>query len=312
MLVDEVEIKVKAGHGGPGKVSFFPMKNGPNGGDGGEGGSVYVEVNPNMSDLHRFAGKHDWKAGDGGTGDVFLRTGPNGDDMVLQVPKSTTIIDLENGEQIEMIDESTRVLLCQGGIGGRGNDRFKSPTNQTPRNSEPGRPGQERRLKLILKLIADIGLIGLPNAGKSSLLNELTAAKAKIANYAFTTLEPNLGVMNKKIIADIPGLIEGASAGKGLGIKFLKHIEKVGIILHCISVESKDIIKDYETVEKELAAYNPELTRKSEVILLTKHDLATPAEVSAQLKKLEQIGKKVYPVSIHDYDSLETIKKLIG
>lgn len=309
MFIDEAEIVVKGGHGGPGKIAFFPMKSGPCGGNGGKGGNVYAVVNPNMTDLRKYKERSAYEAEDGEQGGSNRKIGANGKDLYLNVPVNTTVIDLDSSDEVELRKEGEEVLLAQGGEGGLGNDAFKTSTYQTPRKAEPGEEGQGRRLKLILKLIADYGLIGLPNAGKSSLLNELTSANVKTANYPFTTLEPNLGVIDGKVLADIPGLIEGASEGKGLGIKFLKHIEKVKLLLHCISVESEDVEKDYKTVTEELGNYNQEILNKQTIILLTKIDLVTKEEVKKKLKQLKKLDKEVLPISIHDWDSLEELKK---
>ncbi len=309
MLIDEAEIVVEGGHGGAGKVSFFARKAGPSGGNGGHGGDVYARVNTNVPSLKKYVEQLTFHAPDGQPGGINRQHGQNGAHLYLQVPVGTIMTDLDTGDEIELLKENDEVLIASGGEGGLGNDEFKTSTFQTPRRATPGKEGRRRRLKLILKLIAEYGLIGLPNAGKSSLLNELTAANVKTANYPFTTLEPNLGVYDGHIIADIPGLIEGASQGKGLGIKFLKHIEKVNLIFHCISVESQDIKKDYETVIHELAKYNPQLIAKKSIILLTKTDLASKEEITKKTKTLKKLNPSVMPISIHDYDSLELLKK---
>jgi GTP-binding protein len=263
------------------------------------------------SGLKRYVEKITFNAEDGQPGRSNRRVGLNGKDLILQVPNGTTIIDKETGEEVELNLQNPQILLSKGGIGGRGNDAFKSSTHQTPRHAEPGKAAKERHLKLIQKLIADYGLIGLPNAGKSSLLNVLTAANVRTAPYPFTTLEPNLGAYYGKVIADIPGLIEGASGGKGLGIKFLRHIEKVKLLLHCISAESEDVEKDYKTVIKELAQYNESLTHKKSVILLTKIDLATPEEVQKKLKILHKFNENVIPLTILDDATLVPLKKIL-
>lgn len=311
MFIDEAEIKVEGGHGGAGKVSFFAMKSGPSGGNGGRGGDVYAVVNSNLPSLRRYVEKTSFKAKNGMPGQSNRKEGLNGADLYLQVPIGTTIIDLDTGAETELSVQNPQVFLCHGGIGGRGNDAFKTSTYQTPRHAEPGKPGKERRFKLIQKLIADYGLIGLPNAGKSSLLNVLTEANVRTAPYPFTTLEPNLGAFNGKIIADIPGLIEGASTGKGLGIKFLRHIEKVKLLLHCISVESEDVVHDYETVMKELEQYNGKMLEKPTTILLTKTDLVTPEEVQKKVKQLKKLKKEVIALTILDDESLLPLKKML-
>lgn len=211
-------------------------------------------------------------------------------------------------------DLNFRILICKGGLGGRGNFEMRSSKMTTPMYAQKGLSGEERFFKVELKFIADFGLIGLPNAGKSSLLNELTAANAKIADYPFTTLEPNLGVIKslpagRQVIADIPGLIEGAAEGKGLGIKFLKHIEKVKLLLHVVPADSENIVKNYQVVRKELEKYNPELIEKPEMIILTKTDLVDKKQVKEKINKLKKFKKKVLPVSIHDWDSLKELEE---
>lgn len=312
MLIDEARIILKAGHGGPGKVSFFPGKKaGPDGGNGGMGGDVYIAATPDIFALNQFTHKKELTAENGQPGDRNRKTGRNGSDLIVRLPVGTFIKDLDSGEEIEMGTEEKVVLVSKGGLGGKGNAELSSARNTTPLHAQKGLPGEMRHFDLQLKLIADIGLIGLPNAGKSSLLNELTAAHAKVANYPFTTLEPNLGVLSRKVIADIPGLIEGASSGKGLGIKFLKHIEKVGLLVHCISSESNDIETDYLTVIGELKQFNEDLAKKRQVILLTKHDLTEEVELKKKLAILKKFKKKILPVSIYDYDSLQKLQKLL-
>ena len=312
MFIDEAEIMVKGGHGGAGKVAFFRNRKGASGGNGGSGGGVYAIATSNLTHLKPFTEVIKYIAENGGPGGPNKRTGLNGKDLYLKMPVGTTIIDITTNQEITIDEKSPKYLLCKGGIGGLGNVAFKTSTNRTPKNAEPGREGQERKFKLILRLIANFGLIGLPNAGKSSLLNKLTAANVRTADYPFTTLEPNLGVYNGKIIADVPGLIEGASAGKGLGIKFLKHIEKVNLIFHCISVESQNIVRDYNTVVNELKSYNPQLPEKKSIILLTKIDLIDKVEVEKKVKELTKFNKNVLPISIYDDTSLNQLKKIIG
>ncbi|MBI2039484.1 GTPase ObgE [Candidatus Microgenomates bacterium] len=305
MLVDEAEIIIRGGHGGAGRVSFrAKLGGGPDGGDGGRGGDVLVRATSDIYALNQFLSKKECTAEDGESGGVGIRSGANGKDLILTMPVGTLLTDAA-GTEIELTKIGQQILLAKGGLGGRGNESFKSSNNTTPKYAQKGLRGQEKRLKLKLKLIADLCLIGLPNAGKSSLLNEITNANAKIGGYPFTTLEPNLGVLNGKILADIPGLIEGASEGKGLGHKFLKHIEKVGLLLHCISCESDDPFGDYKIIREELKKFNPELLNKKEIILLTKSDLKET--------KLKKIGKEeVIPISIHNWDSIQALTKILS
>lgn len=306
MLVDEVSIIVKAGKGGPGKVSFVGRAGGPDGGDGGKGGDVYVETTSDLYALNQFLAKKILKAEDGQPAGSNQKSGEGGKDLTLRLPLGTFIID-EEGNELELNKLDQRELLAKGGLGGKGNAYFKSSTRTTPKFAQPGLKGQEKKLICKLKLIADFGLIGLPNAGKSSILNELTNASAKIGDYPFTTLEPNLGMLNGRVLADIPGLIEGASEGKGLGHKFLKHIEKVKLLLHCISSESKNPLGDYKIIHQELEKYNPELIKKQEIILLTKSDLVDEKELKRQVKAFGKLKKKIIPVSIHNWDSLQLL-----
>ncbi len=299
MLIDRAEIIVRGGKGGTG----MPKKpTGPIGGDGGRGGNVYVKASSNINLLNQFSEKDLFEAGPGGRGNRNNMSGKDGEDIEILLPVGTSIINKETGETLFEIEKTTdHVLLCRGGRPGRGGRT----------QAEFGDPGQELKLILSLRLIADFGLIGLPNAGKSSLLNELTNADVKVANYAFTTLEPNLGVFEGKTLADIPGLIEGASGGRGLGITFLKHIEKVTCLLHCISSETQSATEDYKTVRKELMEFKPELGEKPEVIILTKTDMVEPETLAKLIKELSQAKLKVIPVSIHDFTQLQVLKDLI-
>ncbi|MEK7061181.1 MAG: Obg family GTPase CgtA [Patescibacteria group bacterium] len=299
MLIDTAEITVRGGYGGSG-IAKKPK--GPDGGNGGNGGDVYVGCSSNLYLLKEFGQKILFTAGNGSVGARNNKTGKEGDDVEILLPVGTSIYDKKTGKlifELNKIDE--RFLVCKGGRGGLGG-----------LTSGIGERGEEKKLILNLRLIADFGLIGLPNAGKSSLLNEITNARAKVANYPFTTLEPNLGVFEGKCLADIPGLIEGASAGKGLGIAFLKHIEKVEVLLHCISCETQNALKDYQTVRHELSEFKLELTTKPEIIILTKTDLVDLYYVQKLTKELKKENKKVIPVSIHNYQSLEKLKKLLN
>ncbi len=313
MLIDTIEVIFKAGKGGAGKVSFRRNAKGPDGGNGGPGGNMFTRAVDDIFLLNQFSQKNKIEAENGEPGGSNNRSGHAAKDIVVALPVGTSITDRKSGKLIyELNKKGEQILLCRGGRGGLGNWEFRSTEETTPKFSEPGRKGEILDAVLTLRLIADFGLIGLPNAGKSSLLNELTNANAKIANYAFTTLSPNLGVIGGRVIADIPGLIEGASEGKGLGVGFLKHIEKVGILLHCISAESLDVTKDYETVRAELEKFSPELIKKHEVILLTKTDLVGPVEVTGLIQKLQKKSEKVIPVSIHDFESIEKVKKILN
>ena len=315
MLVDDVTIKVKAGAGGKGAVAFQKnkMSLGPTGTRGGNGGNIYFEGVSNLSALNQFLHKKELVAENGKDGRGQFRDGSTGEDLILKVPVGTVITkkdppgleDFQNGE-ITKIGE--RILIAKGGRGGKGNFFFRSPVNTSPKEFQLGTPGEKFTIKLELKLIADVGFIGLPNVGKSSLLNELTSAKAKIGDYPFTTLEPNLGAYYELIIADIPGLIEGASYGKGLGIKFLKHIERTRVLMHLISAESKDPEKDYKIIRKELGAYNKELLEKPEYVILSKTDLGQ----KECIKKLNNINPKVIAVSIKNKEGLDELKKVLN
>ncbi|OGF52265.1 hypothetical protein A3H04_00100 [Candidatus Giovannonibacteria bacterium RIFCSPLOWO2_12_FULL_43_11c] len=309
MLIDDVAIKVRAGNGGKGAVAFNKnlMSLGPTGGSGGNGGSVYFEGVSDLSSLGQFRYKKNIKAKDGENGKGQFNDGADGPDLVLKVPIGTVI---QKTREILKIGE--RLLVAKGGHGGKGNFLFRSPKNTSPKRFQEGLLGEEFALSLELKLIADVGLIGLPNAGKSSLLNELTEAKSKVANYAFTTLEPNLGVYYNLILADIPGLIEGASSGKGLGIKFLRHVLRTQILFHLISAESQNPAKDYKTVRNELKAYNEEMMKKPEYLFLSKSDVVSPGEAKKKLALLKKLNKNTIPISIHDWDSLEKVKKILN
>ena len=291
MLIDEVKIKVAAGKGGKGAVAFNRnmMSLGPTGTSGGKGGSVLAEGVSDLSALQQFRFKKVLKAGDGGDGRDQFRDGEDGGDLILKVPVGTVIHNLTTKKDIDVSKIGEQILLAKGGLGGKGNYHFRSARNTTPRQSQPGLAGEIFDFILELKLIADVGFIGLPNVGKSSLLNTLTRAKSKVANYSFTTLEPNLGVYYELILADIPGLIEGSSAGKGLGIKFLKHIERTKILFHFISAESDSPERDYKIIRKELGAYNKELLLKPEYLFLTKKDLLSEKALE---KKIDLINKK--------------------
>ena len=314
MLIDEAIIKIASGHGGRGGVSFRKVKMalGPNGGNGGKGGNVIFKGVENINALDQFRRKKEFIAEDGQPGRGDFVDGANAEDLILNVPTGTVIHNLTNGSAREIEKIGQEIILTRGGNGGKGNFKFRSSTNTTPKEFQPGLSGEMFDIKLELKLIADVGFVGLPNAGKSTLLNALTNTKAKTANYPFTTLEPNLGAYFELILADIPGIIEGASYGKGLGHKFLRHIERTKTLFHFLSAESEDITKDYKIIKKELEVYNPELIKKTEYLLLTKIDTVNPKTLKTLLTKSEKLNKNVFPISIYDEKSLEPLKKVLN
>ncbi|MBP5217957.1 MAG: GTPase ObgE [Bacteroidales bacterium] len=282
-FIDYVKIFCASGHGGAGSMHLhrakYVPKGGPDGGDGGRGGHIILRANQQLWTLIHLKYRKHVKADNGGNGQGGLRTGKNGEDIFLEVPVGTVAKDAETGETLfEMMEHGEERILCKGGRGGLGNNNFKTATNQTPRYAQPGEEGQEGWFILELKILADVGLVGFPNAGKSTLLAAVTAAKPKIANYAFTTLEPNLGIVRyyddqSFVMADIPGIIEGAHEGKGIGIRFLRHIERNSVLLFMVSAEENDIGASYETLLNELREYNPELLDKERVLAVTKCDL---------------------------------------
>ncbi len=314
MLVDEVVLKIKAGRGGDGSPSLLrnglTAKGGPDGGNGGSGGSVYLIGTTNVADLRYFRFKKKLTAEDGGKGGGRRLFGKNANDLRVNIPIGTRITDLQTEKVYEIVD-NTPLLLARGGRGGRGNLEFKTSTNQAPAYAEYGKGGQEKMIKLELRLIAEIGLIGLPNAGKSSLLSVLTNATPKIGDYPFTTLEPNIGMMGTVPIADIPGLIEGAAEGRGLGAKFLKHIEKTKVLVHCIELTEGDVLEKYKTVRAEFENFNSELLKKPEIILLTKIDLVDEKTIKKNMALFKKMKKKVLTCSLFDDQSVEDLKKVL-
>ena len=314
MLIDDVTIKVQAGKGGKGGVYFNSnlMSLGPTGARGGNGGNVYVEGVSDLGALRQFRYKKEILADDGENGKKKLNDGTAGEDIILKIPVGTVLHNLDAKKDKEITKVGEKVLIAAGGFGGHGNYHFRSGKNTSPRQFQPGLPGETFTMRMELKLIADVGFIGYPNAGKSSLLNELTAAKSKVANYPFTTLEPNLGVYYDLVLADIPGLIEGASSGKGLGIKFLRHTERTKILFHLVSAESEDPLKDYYAVIKELMTYNEELLKKPEYIFLAKSDLVDEKVLKEKIAELKKAGKPVKAISIYDFQSLEEVKKILN
>lgn len=301
MFIDHATIQVKAGRGGNGCVSFrrekYVPKGGPDGGNGGDGGNVIIRAERNMTTLMDFRYKRTYRAENGEHGKGANKTGKRGNDIILKVPCGTTVFDAESHKVIaDLVDDGTDVIVARGGKGGRGNAQFATSTNQAPRVAEQGTEGEERTIDLELKMLADAGLVGFPNAGKSTLISRISAAKPKIADYPFTTLVPNLGIVRvgedkSFVVADMPGLIEGAHRGKGLGIQFLRHIERTRVIVYLIECIRSDPKRDYKTLVSELQLFKKELARRPHIVAITKMDLADEA-LRKKLKKLS-FGKKV-------------------
>ena len=315
MLIDEVQIDVHAGNGGHGSVSFrrekFVPKGGPDGGNGGKGGDIYFIGVSDLGALLQFQSKKEIRADDGKPGTAKKCEGHGGADLLIRIPIGTSVLDLLTNKTVEIETVDQKVLIAKGGWGGKGNFELRSASNQTPMSALPGKPGAFTTLLLNLRFIADVGFIGLPNAGKSSLLNALTNAHAKIGNYPFTTLEPNLGKMDHLILADIPGLIEGAHNGKGLGTKFLKHISKTKLLVHCIDSSSEDVLGDYKTIRKELEEHDESLLSKPEIIVLTKSDLVDKKEMKKKVTALKKLKKEILVCSVLDDEELKIIKQKI-
>jgi GTPase len=319
LFKDEVDIEVKAGKGGAGAATFrrekYVPKGGPDGGDGGNGGSVIIKVNPHLRTLSQIHNNQKFKAESGENGMGSLKHGSEGKNMVVEVPAGTVLTDRETGAVIaDLTEQGSEFIAAKGGKGGRGNIWFKSSTNQTPFYAQKGLPGEEKKLKLEMKLIAHIGLVGYPNAGKSTLISRITNARPKIANYPFTTLQPNIGVMTiddaytSVLIADIPGLIEGAHKGKGLGIDFLKHIERTKVILYILDAFDEPMEK-FLVLQNELKSYSEVLYQRDFMIALNKMDLIyEEKEKKALVKKFLKITKEVYPISALAGDGLKEFK----
>lgn len=312
MFITEATIIVEGGKGGDGYSSFEHKGGvGNNGGDGGNGGSIYVVGTNDIYALAQFRTQSEFKADDGHQGGPEKHTGANGKDVILRLPIGSIIHYQKSGYKYAVLDTKKKVKIAKGGKGGNGNYTLRNYKKNSPSYAQSGRPGSRNEFFIELKLVADFGLIGLPNAGKSSLLNELTSQQVKVADYPFTTLEPNLGKIGEKVIADIPGLIEGASQGKGLGISFLKHIEKVGLILHCVPADSLDIVQEYEVVCKEIEKFNPHLLKKNKLIIITKSDMVSQEKINSIITQLIHYKFHVIPVSVHDWDSVQKLKQIL-
>ncbi|GMU73903.1 MAG: GTPase Obg [Candidatus Campbellbacteria bacterium] len=314
-FIDELHLHLKAGRGGDGVVRWLHLKgkefSGAAGGNGGRGGDVVVEAIRDLSVLERYMDQKNYDAEDGAPGGGRSKEGRNGEDFILQVPVGSIVTRRDTGQTWELLADGQRETILVGGNGGYGNEHFKGSRNVTPLQSTKGKPGEETDVDIELQLVVDAGFIGMPNAGKSSLLNALTGAHAKVGAYAFTTLNPSLGVLYGYVLADIPGLIEGASEGRGLGHKFLRHIKRTKMVVHCISLEHEDPADAYTTVRRELSKYSSELSDKSEVVLLTKTDLLQPEEVQERKKEFSARAgipqDRILTVSIYDDASLKDL-----
>jgi GTP-binding protein len=311
-FVDELSILARAGKGGDGVVRWLHLKgreySGPAGGNGGNGGDIYIRGVRDISLLGRYRGEKKFEAERGEDGQSYNRDGKGGEDLVIALPVGSIVRNESTGEEHELLEEDEQKLVLKGGRGGAGNAVFKSSVNVTPKESTPGVMGEEAILHIELRLIASAGLIGLPNAGKSSLLNALTGAQAKVGAYAFTTLDPNLGVLYGHILADIPGLIEGASSGKGLGSKFLRHIARTNLLIHCVSLESEHPMEDYTTVRKELESFEgANLAEKQELIVLTKSDTRDISHIKEKIKEFKKTKHEVTVVTVLDDASVKSL-----
>lgn len=310
MLIDHITLTVKAGKGGDGVVRWRREKGipygGPAGGDGGKGGDVYIRVVRDIQALSAYKHKTDWEAEAGESGQKRSMHGGNGKDLYLNVPLGSVIYNREYDKTYECMEEGQEILVLRGGKGGLGNEQFKSATNRTPEEFTKGELGEFATFDIELRLIADVGVIGLPNAGKSSLVNALTRAGAKVGDYPFTTLEPNLGAYYGYVLADIPGLIEGASEGKGLGHKFLRHITRTRELVHLVSAENDDVAGEYGVIRDELGKFDPELLKREEIVVLSKIDTVSEEEKKEKLEALKKAsGKKVMELSLYEDEKVK-------
>jgi GTP-binding protein len=323
MFIDEAKIHVAGGNGGNGCVAFrrekFVPRGGPSGGDGGRGGNVFLESSAHLNTLIKFRYNREFAAGRGGHGEGSNRHGRDGDDLIIPVPVGTVVYDDASGERVQdFTAPHQRFLAASGGRGGRGNARFATSTHQAPRRAEAGTPGEERTLRLELKLLADVGLVGFPNVGKSTLISRLSAARPKIADYPFTTLEPSLGVValdpeRSFVMADIPGLIAGAHAGKGLGTRFLKHIERTRVLLHLIDVaehSGRDAVEDYHTILRELESFSPTVAAKPMLLVASRVDAAGDGfRLHALREFCHRQGRNLYEISCVTGEGLEELQR---
>jgi len=326
-FLDEAVINTTSGDGGKGCVSFrrerFIPKGGPDGGDGGKGGGIIIRASKRLHTLSDFSSKRHIKSQNGRPGRGKNQTGKDGADTIIEVPLGTFVYDEDTGDMLaDLIEEDRDILIVPGGEGGKGNSHFATSTNRAPRFAQPGIPGQKKKIRLLLKHLADIGLIGLPNAGKSTLLSRLTMAHPKIDSYPFTTLFPNLGVIefddqSSLTVADIPGLIEGASEGRGLGHHFLKHVERTRFLLHLIDIThapAHDILENFYTLQDELGKYSPSLTQKEQMVLINKTDLVSSCHdnIEKMISALSRIGLESLPISALTGDGLEALKQILA
>lgn len=318
MFIDQANIYVRSGRGGAGMVHFhrekYVPRGGPDGGDGGRGGSVVFQVVPTLNTLQSFRYKHKFVAQDGENGGPSNMTGKSSPDLIIPIPPGTIIYDADSGELLgDMVEPDQRLVVCKGGRGGRGNQNFANSRNQAPRMAEKGEPSEERSLRLELKLLADVGIVGVPNAGKSSFLAAVTNAKPKIGNYPFTTIEPNLGVAildreTSLVLADIPGLIEGAHEGTGLGYAFLRHIQRTRVLIHVLDGLSEDPVADFTQINNELALFDPNLAKKPQIVVINKIDLPEVKEKWAGLKKaFKKSTQEIYAISALSRENLQPV-----
>ncbi len=312
MFIDEIKLHFKAGAGGDGVERWLHEKmrdrGGPSGGNGGKGGDVFAVAVRDLGILSKYRDVKVFEAGRGGDGAKNVWHGADGEDMEIKLPVGSRITNLTTRHIFELTEDGQRIKLLSGGRGGLGNEHFKSSTNVSPKEFTLGVEGEEADFQIELELVVDFGLVGLPNAGKSSLLNSITRARSKVGAFPFTTLEPNLGDLYGIIIGDIPGLIEGASMGKGLGHKFLRHIKRTKGIIHCISSEEADPLAVYNVVRKELELYNKDIINKPEIVLLTKTDLISNEEKEKRMKELKSLGKPTFSISIIDDEAIKNFK----